>query len=126
MKRESPSQESLGLDVEELLDRCMGNLNFAERILALFQSRFDADLEELERAVLAEDCERIRNAAHRIKGAAANTAAHAIRRRAAGIERLAQQQTIAGIPSHLEQLRTEWTRFAESAATLRSSTGTTD
>ncbi|MEN6493785.1 MAG: Hpt domain-containing protein [Thermoguttaceae bacterium] len=118
MDRESSSQLASVVDRQELLNRCLGDLALVERVLAIFQSRFDADLEELERAVEANDLEQITRVAHRIKGASANMAAHGLRQRAASIEELARRQVLAEIPPHLQGLHAEWARFVESASTL--------
>jgi len=117
--REAPESVPPALDPQELLARCLGNLDFAERVLAKFASRFDADLEALEAAVRSDDADQITLIAHRIKGASANVAAHGLRQQAAGIEELARQQALTEIPAQLAQLRTEWGRFAQSVATFR-------
>ena len=36
------------INVDDLMSRCMGNLEFVDRILTIFQSRCEADLQELE------------------------------------------------------------------------------
>lgn len=118
MDRESSSQPASVVDRQELLTRCLGDLEFAERVLAKFQSRFDADLEELDRAVEASDLEHITQVAHRIKGASANVAAHGLRQQAASIEELARRQALPEIPAHLRDLHSEWSRFADLAPTL--------
>ena len=118
MDRQLPEQPTAVLDARELMARCMGNLEFAQRILAKFQDRFDQDLAELEQALLAEDGAQIQSIAHRIKGASANVAAHGLRRLAGGIEELAHQRSISEIPSRLEDLRSEQFRLANSATLL--------
>ncbi len=105
-------------DFQELLERCLGNLQFAERVLAKFQSRFDDDLLELDQALEANDSEAIARIAHRLKGASATAAANGIRHQAAEIEDLARNRNIAGIPSCLSQLRTECAKFADSVSAL--------
>lgn len=122
MEREVPGQGEAALDVQELLNRCMGNLDFAERILEKFQSRFDADFAELEQAMDAQDSAAAARVAHRLKGASATAAAHGLRQQAATIEELARQQCLAEIPSRLEDLRHEWARFSVSAAGLAKAT----
>lgn len=119
MHREALEPVLPALDPQELLARCLGNLDFVERVLAKFESRFDADLEALAAAVRSDDSDQITLIAHRIKGASANVAAHGLRQKAAGIEQLARQQALTEIPAQLEQLRTEWGRFAQSVATFR-------
>ena len=84
------------LNIDELLARCMGNIGFAERILAKFQDRFEHDLEELDRALQARDAEAVARTAHRIKGASANVAASRLHEHAAEIEQLGRDRAPVG------------------------------
>ncbi|NUQ61721.1 MAG: Hpt domain-containing protein [Pirellulales bacterium] len=112
-----PGNPAVGVfDSHELVARCLGNLELAERVLAKFRSRFVEDLAELEQAALAEDASHVAIVAHRLKGSSASTAAHALCERAAEIETLARRNAIAEIPSRLHGLRSEWARFVEKAA----------
>ncbi len=74
------------LNIDELLARCLGNISFATRILAKFQDRFEEDLVELDKALLAQDAEAVARIAHRIKGASANVAAAQLHESSAEIE----------------------------------------
>jgi Amt family ammonium transporter len=108
-------QES-SFDFEELLNRCLGNLEFAERVLAKFQSRFDDDLVELEQALDVQDTEAVARVAHRLKGASATAAANGICTQAAEIESLARTRNIDEIPGCLRLLRNECSKFSDSVA----------
>jgi HPt (histidine-containing phosphotransfer) domain-containing protein len=110
--------QASAFDFDELLNRCLGNLEFAERVLAKFQSRFDDDLVELEHALEVQDAEAVARVAHRLKGASATAAANSISHRAAEIESLARNHQVGQIPEHLQQLRSECTKFANSVASL--------
>lgn len=114
MDREMLAESAL-LDTDELLARCMGNIEFAERLLAKFQGRLDEDIAELEAAVQAEDVDVVARVAHRIKGASANVAAHDLRQRAAEIEQLARERCLTEIPGRIDELRGGRRRFAECA-----------
>ena len=118
MDRPLFDQDKAVFDAEELLARCLGKIELAERVLAAFHSRFDLDLSELREAVRSEDAEAVARVAHRLKGASANVAAEELRTRAAGIEQLARCGGLPEVPGHLEELRSEWTRFVGSASTL--------
>ena len=118
MNRELPDPGTRVFGREELLARCMGNLDFAERILAKFQSRVDVDIAELEQAVHAEDVEAIARVAHRLKGASASAAAYRLQERASRLERSARQSSLGEIPAQVEQLRCEWSQFVESASQI--------
>ena len=118
MNSEQQGQVAVGSEFDELLDRCMGNLEFAERVLTKFQDRFGDQLEELESALAQEDAEQVALVAHRLKGESASVAALGLRDRAAEIERLGRANQVSHIPPCLQQLRAEWAAFAESLASL--------
>lgn len=112
----SPNQlESLAgvIDVEDLMTRCLGNIEFAEKILAVFQTRCEADLVELEEAATAGDMGRIEKLAHRLKGACANAGASRLSTRASELWTAAHQKATAEIPSKLMTLRTAWDECAQ-------------
>jgi HPt (histidine-containing phosphotransfer) domain-containing protein len=109
------------LDFEQLLARCMGNIDFVERVLSRFQEHFGADLAELEKGLNAADGGQIARVAHRLKGASANVGAAGLRERAAEIEQLGQARRFSEIPSCVDQLRGEWERFVTSATSYGSS-----
>ncbi|HUT10574.1 MAG TPA: Hpt domain-containing protein [Thermoguttaceae bacterium] len=115
MDRRESEEPGAVFDVQELLDRCLGNVEFAERILEKFLLRFDVDLAEMEQAAMGEDPEFIARVAHRLKGASAAAAAHGLQERTAEIEELAVQRCTSDIPERLKDLRSEWSRFAECA-----------
>lgn len=106
------------LDMEDLLTRCLGNVEFAERILAMFRERFGADLAELEKTAAAGDSLAVARLAHRLKGASANAAAPGLRSAAARVEQAARQGSLAEVPARLGELRREWRRFTESLSLL--------
>jgi len=96
---------------EELLARCMGNVEFAERVLDRFQQSFGADLAELEKGLDSENAEQVSSVAHRLKGASANVSAPGLCQWASEIEQLGRAARLSEIPTHLERLRCEWSRF---------------
>jgi len=119
MHHEQPIEEApRPLNPDELLARCMGNIEFAERVLTKFQQCFGEDLAQLEQELFSENVEEIARVAHRLKGASANAAAPALREQAADIEDLARARKITEIPPHLEQLQGAWSQFVEEAASI--------
>ncbi|NQT40303.1 MAG: Hpt domain-containing protein [Planctomycetes bacterium] len=112
MKQEDQAQAATVLDIEDLMTRCLGNIEFAGRVLAKFQESGDEHLAELEQAVASQDTEAVAQLAHRLKGASANAAAPGLCARAAEIESAARQRSLREIPARLENLRHEWSRFA--------------
>ena len=123
MDQTAERRELAALDWNDLVARCMGRIEFAERILAKFQQLFCEDLATLERALESEDVETIRRVAHRLKGASANVSAGALHAEVARIEEAARANRVAEIPNRLDRLREEWSRFrgaVESSASLTS------
>src|SRR5262245_7493911 len=66
------------VDYEELVTRCLNKIDFAERMLTLFQSHCGKELAVLEQACEAADLEAVRRISHRLAGAAANAAANGL------------------------------------------------
>jgi HPt (histidine-containing phosphotransfer) domain-containing protein len=119
MPQELPTQESAPIDVRELLDRCMGNIDLAERVLAKLQSQFLEDIAGLERALSKKDGKLVASIAHRLKGSSANVAAHDLQKCAAEIEELARNALLDDLPSHFAQLQTQWLRIKNATLSPR-------
>ena len=115
---ERGSSDAKAFDIDELVDRCMGNLELAERLLAMFQDRFETDLTELEKVFETGESGEIARVAHRIKGASASVSAQRLQELAARIEQLGRSGQSAAILPYLEQLRREWTRCRDCATSL--------
>ncbi len=107
------------INVEELLARCMGNGDMAQRILTKFQDRLGLDLEELQLGLDQQNAGAIAQVAHRIKGASASVSAPRLYGLAATIEQLGRAERISEIPSGVEQLRHEWARFTHGISSLQ-------
>jgi len=124
MYAEVPDQAAVAIDLDQLLVRCLGNLEFAERILQIFQERFDKDLAELDRMLAGGDAAGMTRLAHRLKGASANAAAPALlQTRVAEIERLARQERLDAVRPHLVELRREWETLRDSLPLVGSAEG---
>jgi HPt (histidine-containing phosphotransfer) domain-containing protein len=121
MMRETPNPGKTTLDMNDLMARCLGNLEFAERVLNMFHQRCDEDLTELERAVAVGDIETVARIAHRLKGAAANSSVPGLRARAVEIEHAARERSLEGIPKSLQDLKEEFKRFTLEMSQLGSS-----
>jgi len=109
-------QNSAVLNYEELLARCMGNVDFVERVLDKFQCSFGQDLDNLEAALDSEDAEIVTTVAHRLKGASASVAAPGLRDGATEVEDLGRADRLAEARLHAGQLRDEWSRFLDHVA----------
>ena len=107
------------VDVDELLARCLGNLEFAERILAIFQDRCSTDLDDLERAIEAEDLERVAGITHRLKGACANAAAHSLCERISHLREAACGGENEDVSEQYRELRNDWDEFVAALPELQ-------
>jgi HPt (histidine-containing phosphotransfer) domain-containing protein len=74
------------LDMPQLLDRCLGSLDLAERCLVRFEQKLRAELECLQDAVDRDDRTELAQLAHRVKGSAATIAAGGLAQAAAALE----------------------------------------
>lgn len=106
------------LDLQGLQTRCMGNIDFVQRVLKKFQQRLPAELAELEEMVDRRDAEQIARTAHRITGSSANVSAEGLRRAAAEIEELSRAGRVTDIPVGIAHLRHEWERYLDYTSTL--------
>jgi HPt (histidine-containing phosphotransfer) domain-containing protein len=117
MMGEHLDRESAVWNPEQLVDRCLGNLDFLERVLDTFCTDFTRQLCELDHWVQQFDSPRVASIAHKMKGAAANIAAERLADCSATIEQLARQQRSDEIPVRLRGLKEEWERFTSSIQT---------
>jgi HPt (histidine-containing phosphotransfer) domain-containing protein len=113
MYETSIDRTSAALDYEELLARCMGNIEFAERVLDKFQSSFGQELENLENGLNSENAETVTMIAHRLKGASASVGAPGLRQWAAEIEQLGRADRLNEAQQPAQHLRDEWSRFLD-------------
>ncbi len=98
---------------DELVARCLGNLDFAKRTLTRFRQDFAGGLVELRQAVEEGEPERIATIAHRLKGASAIVAAHRLRHWSGTIESLGRGRDQHQMLHCLTSLEQEWSRFHE-------------
>jgi len=113
-ERGGRSSRSEVLNLNELIDRCLGNIELAERLLRRFEDLLEADLDVISQAASAADVELVCQIAHRIKGASANVAAPALVKVAEEIETAAKDADFETIWSRLPVLAAERDRFQRS------------
>jgi HPt (histidine-containing phosphotransfer) domain-containing protein len=101
------------LDVQSLMNRCMGNIDLVRRVLGKFQQRLPAELAELEGAWKLDDLEQVARVAHRVRGSSATVSAEGLARAASAIEEAGRGGRAAKIPEYIEQFRHECQRLAE-------------
>jgi len=96
----------------------MGNIEFAERVVAKFRQRFGEDLAELQQQLSNANPDAVARIAHRMKGSSANVSAAGMRELSAVIEQLARSHRTHEIPPRLNELRRQWSQFVGLADSL--------
>ena len=96
----------------ELMTRCLNNIDFAERMLRLFQDQFTEELTVLEVAYNNKNMESVAKIAHRLQGACANAAAFGLQERAANLRNAIKEGTSDQAEQCLADLQQEWKRFS--------------
>lgn len=99
------------LDVDDLMNRCLGNLDFACRVLQLLSERCESDLHGLERAAADSDFDQIYHISHRLKGALANASATGMSRLADEVCVASQSRNEDDSLSKTQALRGQWNEF---------------
>ncbi len=97
-------------DVDDVLKRCMGNVQFLKRMLDKFSVRAIQDLEQLVAVVTAGDAAKTASAAHTFKGVAANLSARSLQDLAARLETMARDGDLGQATECIDQLRAELDR----------------
>ena len=92
-------------DVEGLLARCMGDAQFAKKVLRKFAERALEDVSGIARCVDERNAEQTARRAHALKGAAANLCAEHVRVLAARLETMGKEGNLDGLEVVLDQLR---------------------
>ncbi len=103
------------IDHEDLLTRCMGNRDFARRILESFAKQLNADLAALESAIDRGDVDHVAIIAHRVKGTSSNVSACGVHRLATNICELVKSGDIDLLGSFGLAIRREQQRFLEAS-----------
>jgi HPt (histidine-containing phosphotransfer) domain-containing protein len=98
-----------------LLQRCLGNLDFAERILNRFTNTFRDGVAEIRLRENAADANGVARAAHKLKGGAANVSAPGLSNVLKRVEEAGQAGNLAMVAEHMAELEQEWTRFLASS-----------
>jgi PAS domain S-box-containing protein len=101
------------MDLDALLGRCMGDLAFRNRLLALFPGQAEVGLEKIANALAQGNTVELAQAAHGLKGTAANMSAPAVQSLAARIEALGRSGEMAQAGKLMVQLREQVDRCLE-------------
>lgn len=104
------------INYEQLVQRCMGNLELAERVLGRFNDRLATDLDELHNSLLAEAHEDTRRIAHRVKGSCANVGADSLCVLVTDLEQLAASREIFKPSDWMERISRERDRLEKAVS----------
>jgi HPt (histidine-containing phosphotransfer) domain-containing protein len=102
----TPTQNVPVIDRDELIERMMGSVALADRMLNRFLDTADADCDLMESTVRLGDKAAIVSAAHRHKGTAQTLAAPRVARLAGELEQRAHSESTAELLAMVDQLRT--------------------
>jgi HPt (histidine-containing phosphotransfer) domain-containing protein len=101
------------LNFDQLVVRCMGRLELAERLLASFERRFPIEVSQIEKSLESGDLSAFVRLTHQLKGASANVSAptlHSILKR---IEEAGRVEQLEQIAAGLADLRGAWNEFQQ-------------
>jgi len=90
-----------------------GDQAFRKELLSFFDQDFPHQLAEIRRAICEEDGERVREAGHALKGAAANLGLDNLRDAGASLETAGKEYRLHDATWILVRLRTEFSRLKE-------------
>jgi HPt (histidine-containing phosphotransfer) domain-containing protein len=88
------TNEQVVFERQRLIDRCMGKLELAERLVKILSEGLPSDLLDLQSAMDSGDIAKVASLAHRMKGTAANMYAERLSNAAANLERAARSSDL--------------------------------
>lgn len=107
------------IDFDLLCQRLFDDHQLASDLVGKLVQRLDSDLAQIKQAVAQEDSEALRQAAHKLKGSAANLAAEPLRQACSALEYSARQGDANLAGSLLEELDQAVTGFKHAAAQIQ-------
>ena len=115
------ASESLPIDPDTLVERCIGNLKFADSLLDEFEETGRSHVEELQQHSAQGTATETANVAHALKGAAGILCADKLCRLAADIEQASRNDQLSEIDAMISDLSAEMDRCIESLPSVRRS-----
>jgi signal transduction histidine kinase/DNA-binding response OmpR family regulator/HPt (histidine-containing phosphotransfer) domain-containing protein len=110
------SPESSVLDEAALLDRVGGDTQLLAQLVEVFLHDYPHLVEEIRKALEAQDARALERAAHTLKGSVANFAAQKAYETALQLERIGRSEELAGAASAFENLEREMARLTPALA----------
>ncbi len=99
--------------LDELLARCNGKVDLAQRVLRTFRAQFGTYIEQCEEAIGNEDLGQLAAVAHKMKGATSSVGAHGLNQLAQSIEASSMEQRFDEVERLVQQLDDDWQRIEE-------------
>ncbi len=113
------SEKPTSLDFDQLVNRCMGRVDLAQKILARFLEQAELDVTALVNAVGGRAYHDASKLAHRLKGSAKTVSAGSIAQITEQIESVAQDESETELLSLITELRTSFQEFRSATASLQ-------
>ena len=107
------AKSSMPLDLDQLVRRCMGRVDLAERLLASFQERLPVEVAQIQECLAAGDVTRLARLVHQFKGTTANVSAHELHGIAVRMEHAAQAGQCEIVTCCLTEVVQAWQRFQQ-------------
>ncbi|MBU2549392.1 MAG: response regulator [Proteobacteria bacterium] len=101
------------LDLDELIERLQGDRDLLSELAGLFFTRVPDVMRELDQAVLEQNSNEMKTAAHGLKGMAGNLSAKALSRAAQRLEAMGRDGNLSGATEAMAALRLEIGRLRE-------------
>ena len=111
------------IDIERAMIRTMGDASFLYELIDEFLERQNDHIQDIARAVEADDSEKVQAYAHFLKGAAANLSAEKIAAVAGTLEKKGRNGDLNGCRQMLESLRQEYTNLKAYTSQIRARNG---
>ena len=105
--------DAIPINVDEFLDRCMGNTDLYTRMLDKFEEQVEIQFSEIIDLLEKQEVESIRRAAHTVKGMAANTSAVDLMKLASEMEDMAKEGDLESFKTQIDQLQYEIQRCVD-------------
>jgi signal transduction histidine kinase/CheY-like chemotaxis protein/HPt (histidine-containing phosphotransfer) domain-containing protein len=118
----SPSTQVQPLQIEALLDRCMGSAETVIMILNEFEKQVAGDLQAIKQSVADGDCVATTHTAHAIKGASSILTATTLAGAAYRLEQLGRSGSLTGVEPLLAELSAEAERVISCLPAARAET----
>jgi HPt (histidine-containing phosphotransfer) domain-containing protein len=106
-----PCEETPPIEVDALLERCMGDVDIVRSILGEFETQAVAEREQIQRCAASGDCKELTRVAHSLKGASGVLSANVLSGIAAKLELMGRSGVLAEEGQLLTQLNDEVQRL---------------